>query len=198
MSGIGQTHSLGRPRSDSARLAVLHAVDDMLVENGYAAMTMKGIAARAGVGKQTVYRWWSSKAEILLEAVLQDAESELAVEPAETSAQEIDAFLRAVVSFLTSSHAGAAYRALVGEAQHDARVADLIQSRDALAAGAKPVLGRAIARGDLPAALDIEEAAARLVGPVFFQLFTGQKKEPASTPNAGAEFIARYSERAEA
>jgi AcrR family transcriptional regulator len=42
--------NLGRPRSDAARQAVLHAVDDMLVEDGYASMTMKGIAARAGVG----------------------------------------------------------------------------------------------------------------------------------------------------
>jgi len=67
----------GRPRSEAARRAVLHAVDDMLVEVGYAAMTMKGIAERAGVGRQTVYRWWSTKAQILLEACVDDARSEL-------------------------------------------------------------------------------------------------------------------------
>jgi AcrR family transcriptional regulator len=48
----------GRPRSEQAREAVLHAVDDLLLEVGYAALTMKGIAERAGVGRQTVYRWW--------------------------------------------------------------------------------------------------------------------------------------------
>jgi AcrR family transcriptional regulator len=197
MNDAHQSSSLGRPRSDAARIAVLHAVDDLLVEDGYAAMTMKGIAARAGVGKQTVYRWWSSKAEILLEAVMQDAKTELAVDPTLTSAEEIDHFLAAVLRFLTDSHAGAAYRALVGEAQHDVKVAALIRSCDALVAGALPVLARAVARGDLPAALDLEEAAAQLVGPVFFRVFTGQSTEREHTPEAGAEFIARYSGRFE-
>src|SRR5580658_3505664 len=77
---VGSTHgaaaALGRPRSEVARRAVLHAVDDLLVDVGYAAMTMKGIAERAGVGRQTVYRWWSNKAEILLEACVADARSE--------------------------------------------------------------------------------------------------------------------------
>src|SRR6187551_2581524 len=76
------TTRMGRPRSERARRAVLHAVDDLLVDVGYAALTMKGIAERAGVGRQTVYRWWSTKAEILFEASVADAEEELAVPPA--------------------------------------------------------------------------------------------------------------------
>jgi AcrR family transcriptional regulator len=150
---------------------VLHAVDDLLVEQGYAAMTMKGIAARAGVGKQTVYRWWTSKAEILLEAVKEDAETELAIEPGESTAAELADFRSAVIRFLTTAPAGAAYRALVGEAQHDPRVAQLIRSSDVLAAAARAVLRRAIDRGDLPVDADMMEAAADLIGPVFFRVF---------------------------
>jgi AcrR family transcriptional regulator len=190
-----QGSSLGRPRSDAARIAVLHAVDDMLVEDGYAAMTMKGIAARAGVGKQTVYRWWSSKAEILLEAVMQDAETELSVGPGATSAQEIDDFLAAVITFLTGSHAGAAYRALVGEAQHDVKVADLIESSDVLVKAARPVLQRVVARGDLPATRDLDEIAAQLIGPVFFSILTGQAGGGSDSQTTGDELIGRYSPR---
>jgi AcrR family transcriptional regulator len=173
-------------------MAVLHAVDDMVVEEGYAAMTMTGIASRAGVGKQTIYRWWASKAEILLEAVMQDAETGLAVDPAPTTAEEIDTFLATVVRFLTETHEGAAYRALVGEAQHDARVAKLIRSSDVLVAAALPVLKRAIARGDLPADLDLNDAAAGLIGPVFFRVFTGAG---VGIPDSGAEFVAHYAPR---
>jgi AcrR family transcriptional regulator len=173
-------------------MAVLHAVDDMVVEDGYAAMTMKGIASRAGVGKQTVYRWWTSKAEILLEAVTQDAETGLAVEPAATSAEEIDIFLATVARFLTETHEGAAYRALVGEAQHDRKVAELIRSSDVLVAAAVPVLKRAIARGDLPEGLDLDNAAARLIGPVFFQILTGAI---VGTPDSGAVFVAYYARK---
>lgn len=191
MNIVDPARSLGRPRSDAARIAVLHAVDDMLVEDGYAAMTMKGIASRAGVGKQTVYRWWTSKAEILLEAVTQDAETALVVEPAPTSAEEIDHFLAAVVRFLTETHEGAAYRALVGEAQHDPKVAELIRSSDALVTAAIPVLKGAIARGDLPADLDLDDTAAGLVGPVFFRILTGAA---AHAPVTGAAFIAHYAQ----
>ena len=60
-------------RSEDARQAVLEAADDLLVEIGFAAVTIEGIAARAGVGKQTIYRWWSSKTDVLLDTFLDDA-----------------------------------------------------------------------------------------------------------------------------
>jgi AcrR family transcriptional regulator len=63
-------------------------VDDLPVEVGYAAMTMKGIAERVGVGRQTVYRWWSTKAEILFEASVIDDARELAPDPRETTAED--------------------------------------------------------------------------------------------------------------
>ena len=195
MSDIDKNSAIGRPRSDAARMAVLHAVDDMLVEDGYAAMTMKGIAARAGVGKQTVYRWWDSKAQILLEAVTQDAATELVIDPASSSADEIDAFLEAVDRFLTSSHAGAAYRALVGEAQHDAKVAALIRPSDPLIAAAQPILRRATARGDLPADVDLTAVAIDLVAPAVFGVLTGLRA--AAGIVHGGDFLARYSDRAE-
>jgi AcrR family transcriptional regulator len=63
-------------------------------------------AERAGVGRQTVYRWWSTKAEVLFEASVADAEEELAVSPAETPLAEITSYLQALVRFLAHSPAG--------------------------------------------------------------------------------------------
>lgn len=174
-AGSPEEPTHGRPRSEAARRAVLHAVDDMLVEDGYAAMTMKGIAARAGVGKQTVYRWWASKAEILVEACVQDAATELAVEPAADSATDIANYLTAVIAFLTESAAGAAYRALLGEAQHDRVVADLLVRSDVLASSAEPIVNRVVERGDLITTESIEALGAELVGPVFFRILTGRQ-----------------------
>jgi AcrR family transcriptional regulator len=163
----------GRPRSEQAREAVLHAADDLLLEVGYAALTMKGIAERAGVGRQTVYRWWSTKAEILFEASVTDAEEELAVPPADTPVAEVAAYLSALVRFLADSPAGAAYRSLLAAAQHDAAVRQLVASRDVLGASARAVLDR-IAPGG-PAA---EQTAARLIGPAFFWIMSG--RDPAA------------------
>jgi len=179
----------GRPRSERARIAVLHAVDDLLVEVGYAAMTMKGIAERAGVGRQTVYRWWSTKAEILFEASVIDAASELAPEPQETTAEDLTAYLEAVSRFLTASAAGAAYRALLGEAQHDPAVAGLLATTDLLGDSARPVIERAIRRGDLPAQTDAGQAAAQLIGPLFFRVISGYPAETPSPRRLAADFL---------
>lgn len=177
------TRTLGRPRSEDARLAVLRAVDDMLVEEGYAAMTMKGIAERAKVGRQTVYRWWSSKAEILLEASATDAIRELTV-PASSSAEgEIEGFLSALTTFLTVSDAGLAYRALLGEAQHDRKVAELLRGTDVLGDAARLVIARARDHGALPKAVSASGDSgagdsadgvlvAELVGPVVFRILS--------------------------
>ena len=59
----------GRPRSKKAQQAVLQAAADLYLDLGYDKTTMEGIAGRAGVSKQTVYRWWGSKAKILLEVL---------------------------------------------------------------------------------------------------------------------------------
>jgi AcrR family transcriptional regulator len=179
----------GRPRSDRARIAVLHAVDDLLVEVGYAAMTMKGIAERAGVGRQTVYRWWSTKAEILFEATIADAAGELAPEPHETTAEDLAAYLEAVARFLTISAAGAAYRALLGEAQHDPAVATLLASTDLLGDSARPVIERAIHRGDLPPHTDLDQAVAQLVGPLFFRIVSGYRAHSLSPPGLASDFL---------
>ncbi|MFF0103504.1 TetR/AcrR family transcriptional regulator [Streptomyces hirsutus] len=70
-------------RSERSRRAIYDAAIALVVEVGYPKTTIEGIAARAGVGKQTIYRWWGSKADVLLEAFL-----DLSEQAARTAAQE--------------------------------------------------------------------------------------------------------------
>ncbi|MFI5905909.1 TetR/AcrR family transcriptional regulator [Dactylosporangium sp. NPDC051541] len=175
---------VGRPRSEQAREAVLHAVDDLLLEVGYAAMTMKGIAERAGVGRQTVYRWWSTKAEVLFEASVADAEQELTVPPAPTPLAEVTAYLDALVRFLTHSPAGVAYRTLLAAAQHDPAVKTLIASNDVLVTSAETVLRRTA-----PAETPLDQPAARLIGPVFFWIMSGRNPAQLDTRDLAREFL---------
>ncbi|MEX7470827.1 TetR/AcrR family transcriptional regulator [Mycobacterium adipatum] len=172
-SNRAEEPALGRPRSASARRAILNAIDDMLVEQGYAALTMKGIAERAGVGRQTVYRWWSNKAEILLEACAHDAATELAVTLTADPVADTAKYLVALMHFLTESVAGASYRALLGEAQHDAGVAELLRGNDVLAISAAPLIAHIVDTGALTPAISAEELAAELVGPVVYQVLSG-------------------------
>lgn len=59
----------GRPRSQASREAILRAASELMGPGRHAKLTMEGIAARAGVSKQTVYRWWKTKVDVLVEAV---------------------------------------------------------------------------------------------------------------------------------
>jgi AcrR family transcriptional regulator len=177
----------GRPRSESARLAVLHAVDDLLVEVGYSALTMKGIAERAGVGRQTVYRWWSNKAEILYEASVLDAQGELAVPLSGTPLEDLTAYLDALVRFLTCSDAGAAYRALIGEAQYDPAVAELLASRDILSESAREAVESALKSHASP--LPLTDATALLIGPPFFRILIGRDAGSIDTRRLAEEFL---------
>ncbi len=62
-----------RRRSDASHAAILAATVELLEEGGYRALTIEGVARRAGVGKQTIYRWWDgSKAALVLEAFSED------------------------------------------------------------------------------------------------------------------------------
>ncbi|RYJ30655.1 TetR-family transcriptional regulator [Streptomyces sp. L-9-10] len=166
---------------------MLHAVDDLLVEVGYAALTMKGIAERAGVGRQTVYRWWSNKAEVLYEASAIDAQHELSVSGGDNPREDLKAYLDALVAFLSRSHAGAAYRALMGEAQHDADVAALLASRDILGESAAGVVEAA--RKSSGTTLSLEQATALLIGPPFFHILSGRSAEDIDTEQLTEQFV---------
>lgn len=163
---------VGRPRSEEARAAILHAVDDLVVELGYGAVTLKGIAERAGVSRQTVSRWWSTKAEILLEATATDARQELDVPAHEDSREDLVAYLDALIGFLITSDAGAAYRALVGEAQHDEAVARLLRGSDPIGESASIVIARALPSDALT--VPMARATTLLVGPAFFWILSGR------------------------
>ncbi|WP_078058478.1 TetR/AcrR family transcriptional regulator [Mycolicibacter icosiumassiliensis] len=164
-------------RSEAAREAILHAADDLLVEKGFAGVTVEGIAKAAGVAKQTVYRWWSSKTDVLMDAFLEDAAAEL--EPPDTGALESDlrAHLRTTAHFLTADDAGAVYRALVGQAQHDPQLAQTFRARYLHAQQVrdqKPFV-RAIARGELTADADVAALAEWLVGRMHYRVIaTGE------------------------
>src|SRR5262249_7009570 len=106
-------------RSEKARQAVLEAADDLLSEVGFAAVTMEGIAARAGVGKQTIYRWWPSKTDVLMDAFLDDALDYLNPRDTGSLRNDLRAHLKRLAAFLTDTDEGRVFRALAGEAQHN-------------------------------------------------------------------------------
>lgn len=195
-AGTGETrhHGNRHGRSEAARRAVLEAADDLLAEKGFAAVTMEGIAARAGVAKQTLYRWWSTKTDVLLEALLQDAHEDLTPPDGGDVAADLRAYLGRLAYFLTRTDQGAVFKALLAQTQHDpafaadfrARYLDGQRGRDRLP------LERAVRRGDLPAGLDVSAETDQLVGPVYYRaLVTGEPVDQAFADRLVDAFLRR-------
>jgi len=171
-------------RSDRARIAVLHAADDLLVERGYAAVTIEGIAARAGVAKQTIYRWWPSKFDVLMDTFLEDAEGALQIPDTGSTAADLRQHLRQLARFLTESAAGKVMLALIGQAQHDEAMAAVFRRRflDERRALDRSILERGLARGDIRPDADLDLAIDMVYGPVYHRvLLTGLPVDPAFT-----------------
>ncbi len=64
-------HRKGRPRSDRAHRAILDAARELLIEEGFSGLRLEHVAARAGVGKATIYRHWGSRQELALELLVE-------------------------------------------------------------------------------------------------------------------------------
>lgn len=187
-------HGNRHGRSEAARVAVLEAADDLLVERGFAGVTIEGIAARAGVAKQTIYRWWTSKTAILFDALLADAAEHFTPPDHRDLGSDLRDHLRQIATFLTATDAGVVCRALAGQAQHDPAVATRFQSdfvgpqreRDR-----EPFL-RAQRRGELSQTEDIDLAVDQLVGPIYYRvLVTGQAVPPQFTDALVHRYLAQ-------
>jgi AcrR family transcriptional regulator len=168
----------GRPRSEEAHRAILDATLALLVEVGYSALTVEGIANRAGVGKATIYRRWASKLPLVIEAfgLLPSFEE------ADTGDLEADLeqMLRSYLRLFNSTPLGAVLPSLAGERAHNPELSEMFA--EVLKSRRQPLIGalqRAVARGELPPDTDVDLAADLIVGPIAVRLFfTGGKLHP--------------------
>jgi AcrR family transcriptional regulator len=166
------TETRGRRRSERSHRAILAATQDLLLERGYAELTIEGIAARAGVGKQTIYRWWPSRAALVLEAYL--AGEEAVRPPAESSSarEDVHALLAWLIDVLAEPTGGPVVAGLISDLQHDADLAEGFR-RDVVPArreGMLAALERGRARGEIREDADLELAVDALHGAVFYRL----------------------------
>ncbi|MEY9968792.1 AcrR family transcriptional regulator [Streptacidiphilus sp. MAP12-16] len=142
----------GRKRSEESRMAILVAAFDLVGEVGYAGLTIEGIANRAGCGKQTIYRWWPSRAHVLLEALAVKADLYVTNADHGSYADDLRAFLEDTFRLGRQQRVVDILCVLMAEAQINEEFGQLFRSaflqrrRDAL----QVVLDRARTRGDLP------------------------------------------------
>ena len=106
----------GRPRNPETHAAILASVASLLREGGYPAVSIEAVAGRAGVGKQTIYRWWPGKAELVLEHLVALAATMPAPDTGDM-VTDLRIYLLATCRAWVDDGTGAVVAALMAEAQ---------------------------------------------------------------------------------
>lgn len=175
-SGDGTTAAggPGRPRSERAQTAVLAAVVALLDEVGYQQLTVEAVAARAGVGKTTVYRWWPTKPALVIDALA------ATIEPAQVrlsgnSRHDVRAMLDRMAATDAGPTMAGVLPVLSTESRRDPdaarRLAALLGPRRAADTA---VLLAATARGDLPPGVDVGLLVDAALGALLLRRLRGE------------------------
>jgi AcrR family transcriptional regulator len=158
------------------RTAVLEATSDLLTEVGYDRLSIDEVAARAGVHKTTVYRRWPTKPELIAAAVSVHSEQNVAIPDTGTLLGDLQALAREVAANIGSEGGALRSRSIVAAAATSDELTDSMHSfwAERLSAS-KPIIERAIERGELPPTSDANLIVETLIGPIWVRLLlTGE------------------------
>jgi AcrR family transcriptional regulator len=176
-AGSGTGAPRGRPRSVEADRAILTATLELLAERGLDAMSIEEVAARAGVGKTTIYRRWPSKGLLALDAFVISFRAEQPLPDTGTLRGDLLSALRAWVRAVTQTAMGPMLTGLIAEAQHDPELRGAWRDRvlEPLRTQHRVMLDRAIARGEIPASVDRDVVLDLFFGAAEHRLLLGHR-----------------------
>jgi AcrR family transcriptional regulator len=167
----------GRPRSEQAHSAILRSTLKLLGQNGFSELTIESVAARAGVGKATVYRWWPSKAALIADAFASSTTRKLHFPDTGSVRADMSQQMHQVIKIFNSRR-GRIVSAILGGGQSDR---DLIAAfrerflwprrREAYA-----TLKRGILRGELRKDVDMDLLLDSLYGPIYMRFLIRHDK----------------------
>jgi AcrR family transcriptional regulator len=182
---VPQLDTAPRRRSEKSRAAIVTATRELLLERGFDGLSIEAVAARAGVGKQTIYRWWPSRPALVADVLLEDADRILRpVAYSADVAADLARWAGRLAATLTTARGSAMLRILtVASIEHD-------DTADRLRSGFSGPLQEAVRSRLLADGVDkavAEAAADAIVGGIVYAVL----REGRSYPRHRAEFATR-------
>jgi AcrR family transcriptional regulator len=173
MSIVTQGRRPGAARNERARLAILRAASELIASQGYDHLTIEGIAARAKVGKPTIYRWWPSKSALIADCLVDDILIPDAFVPKSSDdvVADITEWFGAVVHFVNEAQNEILLRSIIAAAVDNREVALGLTHR--LGATPESLDGRlrsAVASGQLIAEAPIAHISELLIGAIIYRI----------------------------
>lgn len=176
--------SVGARRSEATETAVLDATAALLVEAGYGALTMEAVAKRARAGKATLYRWWPTKAHLIL-GLISRAKGSMPPPEGETLRAELISYISHMIALwrVDGGAMGPLIRQCYAESWSNPDLASALQEeRRERWTRLNEILERAQTRGELPPDLDLARAKDFLMSWPFYLLMTDRLPEVAEVP----------------
>lgn len=161
----------GRPRCPEAHHKILKAAYELLMEVGFAQLTIEGVATRAEVGKPTIYRRWPNKARLTVDAFLAATNSEVTFPDTGNTKQDIQGQMYKLIQLLNSPR-GQVIATVIGGGQSDGEVIEAFEINwlHPRRKDCKLVLQRGIERGEIRADVDLDACIDALYSPLFYRL----------------------------
>jgi len=164
----------GRPRDQAVRIAVLDAAFALLRDRGYPSMAIEAVAARAGVGKATIYRWWPDRASLAVEAFFEATQGQLAFPDTGSAEGDFRSQIHEVAALLRGP-VGQGFAAMIAASRDDPAIRRALAERWVMPRRrwGQARMHRAVEDGEAPASLDIDAALAALYSPIYAPLLLG-------------------------
>jgi AcrR family transcriptional regulator len=183
--------SIGARRNPHSAEAILEAAESVLLESGHSGFSIEAVARRARAGKPTIYRWWPSKAALLMDVYRRQKRD---VAQPDTGSLEEDLFqlARSLFTLWRTTPAGPIFRSIIAEAQSDVRAAEALAAHGAerrLHSGR--MVARAIARGEARADVDPKVVVDLVSSYGWTHLLTDRLDEDDDTLRAAIACIVR-------
>ena len=117
--------SIGAKRNPKSAEAVLEAAESLLLEEGYRGFSIEAVARRARAGKPTIYRWWPSKAALLID-VYRRQKRDVVYPDTGSLEEDIVSFLKSLLGHWRDTPSGSIFRSIIAEAQADEKAAEAL------------------------------------------------------------------------
>ncbi len=170
----------GRPRSIQSQQAILDATLTLLAQEGFKAMTIEGIAASAGVGKKTIYRWWNSKEELVIDAIKSFQLAKNPIIDTGSLRDDLIVMYRNAFQVWSWPFARDLVIKLLGEVTGQTTIYQAFYDQIAAPRFEQfaHVIQRAQERGEVRPDLDANEIMGFIAGPIWYYLFINTSSTP--------------------
>ena len=193
MSTTPMARKPGAVRSQAARTAILAAASELIARDGYDHLTIEGIAARAGVGKPTVYRWWPSKSALIAECLIDETLLPAVITPRNTGdvMADVTEWLDTVIRFASTDANALLIRSLVAAGVENPEVTEQLSHR--LGATPESLEGRlaaAVAEGELRQDTAVGHLTDAIIGFIILRAISRTPFEPSDSRTLAGALIA--------